>query len=131
MSGRIKDLAALVVFFMLIAVMLPSIASAYGPGYKYGPRYGAYYSDKELDRSKVEKDAKDLLAKVTKDKAWTSLRGVKHIPLLAEKKYIVGDLWKDVDLNKVEIGTYWAGRRGVKVELVFNKEVVGMLWLND
>jgi len=81
------------------------------------------------EEQKIEKNAKDLLAKVKKGKSWTSLRGIKHIPLLVDDT-IVGNLWKDVDLKSIKIGVYWITRCCVKVELVDKKEAVGMLWLN-
>jgi hypothetical protein len=89
-----------------------------------------YYTEKELDRDKVEKDAKALLAKATKDETWTSPRGVKHIPLVVDSN-VVGNLWEDVDLKSLEIGAYWAARSGTRVELVHNDKVVGMIWLGE
>ncbi len=98
------------------------------PGWRFGVRWGCYALDKELNREEVEKKTTDLLAKVTKGERWVDPRGVTHIPLLLNGA-IVGNLWKDVDLNKLEVGAYWAARFGIKVELAYNKEIVGMLWL--
>lgn len=100
------------------------------PCFKYGPKWGSYYSEREIDRNKVEKDAKALLGEVTKGEKWTNPHGVTHIPLLFDDG-VVGHLWKDVDLKSVEIGAYWIGRFGIKVELISNNEVVGMLWLGE
>jgi hypothetical protein len=101
-----------------------------GFGWKFGPRWGSYYAEKELDREKVEKDARSLLAKASKGDRWTDPRGIPHIPLLVSGS-LVGNLWEDADLNSLEVGTYWAARFGVKVELVYNSRVVGMIWLGD
>jgi len=97
-------------------------------GWKFGPRWGQYYAEQELDRSDIEKDAKALLARAIKGEAWTNPRGIRHIPLL-DGSNLVGHLWEDADLASLEVGTYWAGRFGVKVELVHGSRVVGMLWL--
>jgi hypothetical protein len=43
---------------------------------------------------------------------------------------VVGNLWEDADLKGLEVGGYWAARFGVKVELVHDGKVVGMIWLN-
>jgi|YelNatPaOPRAMG01_1025707.scaffolds.fasta_scaffold00295_49 hypothetical protein len=101
-----------------------------GFGWKFGPRWGYYYADKELDRSKVETDAKALLAKATKGETWKDPRGVQHIPLVFGND-VVGNLWEDADLKELEVGGYWAARFGVKVELVHDGKVVGMIWLNE
>lgn len=82
------------------------------------------------EEQKIEKDAEALLNQAKKGKSWTSLNGIKHIPLLVGDT-IVGNLWKDVDLKSIKIGVYWITRCCVKVELVDKKEAVGMLWLNE
>ena len=81
-------------------------------------------------QQKIEKDAKALLAQVKKGKSWTSLDGVKHIPLLVDDT-IVGNLWKDANLQALKIGVYWITRCCVKIELIDKQEAVGMLWLNE
>ena len=101
-----------------------------GYGWKFGPRWGCCYAEKELDPSKVETDAKALLAKTTKGETWKGARGVQHIPLTVDSD-VAGNLWEDADLNSLEIGAYWAARFGVKVELVHDRKVVGMVWLNE
>jgi hypothetical protein len=101
-----------------------------GFGWKFGPRWGSYYAEKELDREKVEKDAQSLLAKANNGDKWTDPRGIQHISLLVGHD-VVGNLWEDADLKSLEVGTYWAARFGVKVELVHDGRVVGMVWLNE
>jgi len=78
-----------------------------GFGWKFGPRWGYYYADKELDREKVEKDTQALLAKASKGAKWADRRGIKDISL-RESGDVVGNLWEDADLNSREIGAYWA-----------------------
>ncbi len=105
-------------------------AIAAGP---YGWRYNApghyYYQDKQLDRATVEKKARAALDGVTKGEPWKSPRGITHIPLLNKDKLVVGNLWEDSDLKAVEVGAYWTGARGTRVELVAGGKVIGMLWL--
>lgn len=97
-------------------------------GWRFGPKGQYYYTAKEVDRDKVEADTRDALAKVKKGDAWTDPRGVKHIPLLLDGD-IVGNLWEDVPLSDLKVGSYWAAAWGSKVELVHQDRVVGMLWL--
>jgi len=40
-----------------------------GFGWKFGPRWNAYYSEKEVSRDKVQKDVTSILAKATKGDA--------------------------------------------------------------
>jgi len=97
-------------------------------GWKFGPRWNAYYSEKEVSRDKVQKDAASILAKASKGDAWRSGLGVTHYPILLGGE-IVGNLWENVDLDKLEVGAYWSGPFGIKAELVYDKKVVGVLWL--
>jgi hypothetical protein len=115
---------------MVAGIFVVNGADAAGP---YGWRYNApgyyYYQDKQLDRAAVEKSARTALDAMSKGEAWKSPRGVTHIPLLNKDKLAVGNLWEDIDLKKVEVGAYWTGARGTRVELVAGGKVVGMLWL--
>ena len=95
-------------------------------GWKRGPKWG-YYSDANVDREKVESEARELLAKANKGDRWVSPNGMTHIPIVVDNA-IVGKLWKDTDLKELEIGSHWIARFGVNVELVKNGEVVGVLW---
>lgn len=105
-------------------------ALAQGPwGWRYNAPGHYYYQDKQLDRAAVEKDAKAALATATKGEAWKSPRGVNHIPIVNKDKLVIGNLWEDVDLKTVEVGTYWTGRGGTRVDLVANGKVVGVLGL--
>jgi len=80
------------------------------------------------EKEKIEKAAKDILSKAKKGKSWTSPNGIKHIPLLVGED-IVGNLWKDVDIKSLEIGSYWVRPCCTKVELIYNDEIVGMMWI--
>lgn len=126
-----KARTALIPLAALMAVTFAATdAVAAGP---YGWRYNApgyyYYQDKQLDRATVEKNVRAALDGVTKGEAWKSPRGVNHIPLLNKDKLVVGNLWEDVDLKTVEVGTYWTGPRGTKADLVAGGKVVGVIWL--
>jgi hypothetical protein len=99
-----------------------------GFGWRYGPGFHGYYSGQELARDKVEAAVKAALAKATKGTAWTSPRGVKHIPIMVDGQ-IVGNLWDDADLTKLEVGSYWAGPFGQHAELVSGGRVVGGIWV--
>jgi len=102
----------------------------HGPGFgwRFGPRYQDYYSGRQVARDKVEAAVRADLARATKGAQWTNPRGIAHIPLLVDGQ-IVGNLWRDANLTKLEIGSYWAGPFGQHVELVVNGEVVGMIWV--
>lgn len=91
-------------------------------------RFG--YATENVDYDKLKSDAIELLKKVNKGNPWKCNCGTEHIPLEMDNQ-IVGELWKDVDLKDVEIGSYWYSRRGAKVQLVNNKEVVGFIWVEE
>jgi hypothetical protein len=95
--------------------------------WKHGPHWHGYYSENEVSRASVEKSAADLLKSATKGAAWTTPRGLQRIPLLVDHE-IVGHLWEDADLSGLEVGAYWAGPFGQKVELLKGDRVVGMMW---
>jgi hypothetical protein len=99
-----------------------------GFGWKRGPKWGYYAGAEEVDRAKVEQAAKDLLARATKGAAWTNPMGIRHYPIVVDGA-IVGNLWKDVDLKSLTPGAHWFGKFGVNVELIYNGEVVGTLWI--
>jgi hypothetical protein len=98
-------------------------------GWRYNAPGQYYWQDKQLDRATVEKNAKAALSAATKGEAWKSPRGVSHIPILNKDKLAIGNLWEDADLKAVEVGTYWTGRYGTRVDLVANGKVVGVLAL--
>lgn len=103
-------------------------------GYEWKWMNGRYYSSdsEELSEEQVEKDSKNLLAKVKKGEAWTDPTGVKHIPLLLNDE-VVGQVFEEkvTDPKALEVASYWVGGFGVKVDLAYNKKVVGMLWLRQ
>ena len=96
-------------------------------GWKRSLKWDYYVENVNVDREKVVNDAKELLSKAKKGNVWTAPNGMKHIPIVVDKA-VVGKLWEDVDLNKLEIGAHWVAEFGVNVELVKNSEVVGVLW---
>jgi hypothetical protein len=97
--------------------------------WRYGPNWGYYHSDTEIDRDKVHDAAKALLSKATKGDAWTDPHGTKHIPVMADGT-IVGSLWEDATLTDLELATYWAAPFGVKAELSHDGKVVGSVWID-
>ncbi len=82
-----------------------------------------------MAKNNVEEKTKEILTKAKKGKGWVNPRGIRHIPLLVEDE-IVGNLWEDVELKSLEIGTYWEKPCCVKVELLAKDKVVGMLWVS-
>jgi hypothetical protein len=53
---------------------------------------------------------------------------VKHIEIVVDNE-IVGNLWEDVDLASLKLGSYWVTPMGIKAELETSDRVVGMIWL--
>jgi hypothetical protein len=118
----------------VLAVGLSGLAIAQrGPGFgwRYNSGAGGYYSGKEtVTPVKVEAAAKAALAKAKKGTPWSSRWGVTHTPILIGNE-IVGQLWEDADLSKLQVGSFWAGTFGQKVELVNGTRVVGMMWVRE
>jgi len=125
-----KLLSAVTVGVLVVGLGGLAIAQrAPGFGWRYNSGSGGYYSGQEaVAPEKVEAAAKAVLAKAKKGTPWSSPRGVTHTPILMDSE-IVGQLWEDADLTKLQIGSFWAGGFGQKVELVSGKRVVGMLWV--
>jgi len=125
-----KKLAATVMAFTLATgsfVAGDLMAAPYG--WRHSGPGGYYYQDKQVDRTVVEKSAKAILMDVTKGESWKTPRGITQIPLINKDKLIVGNLWEDADPKALEIGAYWTGGGGTRVELVSSGKVVGMLWV--
>jgi hypothetical protein len=123
-----------VVATAVLVLSLGGIAIAQrGPGFgwRYNSGAGGYYSGKvAVAPEKVEAAAKAALAKAKKGTAWSSRGGVAHTPILIGTE-IVGQLWEDADLSKLQVGSFWAGPFGQKVELVSGTRVVGMMWVRE
>ncbi len=90
-------------------------------------RFG-YAFEGEPNYEEIKSKAKALLEKATKGAEWRCRCGTIHIPLLVDNS-IVGELWEDVDPKELEVGAYWYGRWGTKVQLVKEGRVVGFIWL--
>jgi hypothetical protein len=101
-----------------------------GMGWRFGKRNGMYYTDKEIDRTTVEKDTRTLLGEVAKGETWTDPHGGKHIPLQVSGG-VVGNLWEDVEPKTLDTGAYWTSGMGTKVELLDHGKEVGTLWLAE
>jgi len=92
------------------------------PGWKVG-RFG-YIMENEPSYEEIRAKANALLGRATKGAAWSSRCGTIHIPLIVN-----GEIWEDIDPKNLEVGAYWHGKWGTKVQLVKNGRVVGFLWL--
>lgn len=130
MMKYLKHAAALIaVLAVPVSVALAQGSPPWGGwGWRSGPPYG-YYSGTQVDRTKVDAAVKQTLDKATKGETWTNPRGVKLTPIMVDNQ-IVGQLWEDADLKTLTVGSSWAGRWGVNVELAKDGKVVGMLWVN-
>ncbi|MFA4668982.1 hypothetical protein QDY65_00290 [Pyrococcus kukulkanii] len=98
------------------------------PGWKWKVGRFGYVMEKEPSYKEIKEKAKALLEKATKGPAWHCRYGTFHVPLLVDGE-IVGELWEDVEPRELEVGAYWHGKWGTKVQLVKNGRVVGLLWL--
>ena len=96
------------------------------PGWKVG-RFG-YVMEKEPSYEEIRAKVKALLEKATKGAVWRGRCGTVHIPLVIDGR-IIGELWEDVEPRELEVGVYWHGKWGTKVQLVKDGRVVGFLWL--
>ncbi len=95
-------------------------------GWKIG-RHG-YIVSAELDYERIKNYVKDVLSRARKGNVWRCRCGSIHIPLIVNNE-IVGEIWEDVSLDKIEAGPYWYGRNCGKVHLVYNGRIIGFMWL--
>lgn len=114
---------------IMLATTGVATVQAQGYGWRYGPGVGGYHSGQEVARDKVEDAVKTALGKATKGTVWTSPRGVKYTPITVDGQ-VVGHLWEDADLSALQVGAYWAGRFGQKVDLTKDNRVIGTIWVN-
>ena len=98
------------------------------PGWKWKVGRFGYTLENEPDYEEIKAKTKELLEKAVKGNAWRNPRGVLHVPLVVENQ-IVGELWEDLDPKELEVGSYWFGKWGTKVQLVKDGRVVGFIWL--
>ncbi len=96
--------------------------------WKFDSEWQAYYTENEVPRDEVEKNVRGILTDAVKGQGWKDSRDMTHYSILKDGE-IVGNLWKDADLSNLTAGCYWVGPLGIRVELVADDEVVGMLWL--
>ena len=99
------------------------------PGWRWKIGRFGYTTDSEPDYEKIRAEAKTLLEKAIKGEAWRSRCGTLHIPLIVEGN-IIGELWEDTEIKDLDIGTYWYGKWGIKVQLTKNGRIVGFIWLS-
>ena len=81
-------------------------------------------------RLQVEISARRLLATARKGRPFTTPRGVKRIPIEINGE-TYGTLWEDTDLGSVGLGAHWESQGGMRVELVRDGRVIGMMWVED
>ncbi|WP_439575105.1 hypothetical protein [Phreatobacter sp.] len=77
----------------------------------------------------IAERAKRLLATASKGRDWTTGRGVRRWPLMIAGEQ-QGTLWEDVDPRSLEVGDHWETGSGLRIELVHDGRVVGMMWLD-
>ncbi|AMQ19589.1 hypothetical protein [Thermococcus peptonophilus] len=77
----------------------------------------------------IKSRAKEALQNASKGTPWQNFWGPVRIPIIINGQ-IAGQLWEDVDLKEVEIGTYVQGMWGTKVQLLKDGRVVGFLGLS-
>ena len=97
-------------------------------GWKFGPSWGSYYQEQEVTRDQIQQEVTALLKDAQKGDPWKDRWGNSHYPIEKDGE-IVGHLWEDAKLQDLEVGSYWVGTFGKKVELINGKRVVGMVWL--
>jgi len=98
------------------------------PGWKWKVGKFGYTVENEPNYEEIKAKAKEVLSRTTKGIAWRGHCGSLHIPLVFEGQ-IIGELWEDADPKEVEIGAYWFGKWGIKVQLVKDGRVIGFIWL--
>jgi hypothetical protein len=98
------------------------------PSWKWKVGRFGYTTGNEPNYEEIKAKAKEALSKATKGAKWTGKWGSTHIPLVIDGQ-IIGELWEDVDPREVEVGAYWFGKWGTKVQLVKDGKVVGFIWL--
>ncbi len=76
----------------------------------------------------IKSRAKEALQNASKGTPWQNFWGPARIPIIVNGQ-IAGQLWEDVDLSEVEIGTYVQGMWGTRVQLLKDGRVVGFLRL--
>lgn len=81
----------------------------------------------EYDVSEIEAKAREILSNAEVVERCTA--NVTHYSIVYDGK-VVGVLWKNVDLNSVEIGQPWIAKWGVKVPLYSNGELVGQMFID-
>jgi len=97
-------------------------------GWKWKVGRFGYTMEKESNYEKIKAKAKELLEKATRGAVWKCRCGTTHISLLVDGE-ILGELWEGVNPKELEVGAYWYGKWGTKIQLVKDERVMGFLWL--
>lgn len=99
-------------------------------GFNSGIFLKNYFTEGKIDKLKVEKAALDLLSKAVKGTKKQNMKGKVMIPLLLNNT-TVGKLFEDIDINLLKVDGFWVTPSGIKVNLTYNGNVVGMIWLSE
>ncbi len=97
------------------------------PRWGFG-RGGIWGSPRAVTPEEVRAQAREILSRAEKGPAWIGRCGRRHIPLILNG-VTVGEIWEDVDPRTLEVGSYKYGKWGIKVQLVKDARVVGILRL--
>ncbi|WP_322517568.1 hypothetical protein SR870_08630 [Rhodopseudomonas palustris] len=84
----------------------------------------------QSERMGVESAVRALLTVAQKGPPFTTPRGVKRTPIVAANEQ-VGTLWEDVTLKSLQPGNFWQGGRGIRVELLHEDRVVGVIHIDE
>jgi hypothetical protein len=118
---RIPALAILAVLTFIVAAVVGISANA-------DPLQPA--ATIQSERLRVETAVRALLAVARKGQPFTTPRGVKRTPIIATNEQ-VGTLWEDVAIASLQPGNFWQGGRGLRVELLHDDRVVGMIHIDE
>jgi hypothetical protein len=135
--------AHIVGLLLICAMPFAGDATAHGAGRIVAPA-GRFLTWFELDqrqglvqaqysqatRERVETSARRLLATARKGRPFTTPRGVKRIPIEINGE-TYGTLWEDADLASLAFGAHWESQGGMRVELVRDGRVIGMMWVEN
>lgn len=79
-------------------------------------------------RRTIEDRARQMLVAARKGRSWVTPRGVTRWPILINDEQR-GSLWENVELPSLGFGDHWQAGDGLRLELIHDGRVVGMLWV--
>lgn len=84
----------------------------------------------QSERLRVESAVRALLTGARKGPPFTTPRGVKRTPIIAANEQ-VGTIWEDVAIESLQPGNFWQGGHGLRVELLHDDRVVGIVHIDE